>query len=372
MPSGSSYQFNDQELGNLIATNINTLNCGGNVYPETLLDVAVTALRFTASTGFVDYAGGSAIAMPPSTAARKLWIDTVGAFQQGAAFPGTEHYPLAEVDTDAVEVVAIRDKRPRGGATQTAFGAGDVVGPAGATAGALPLWNGATGKLLQDSTRVPGAANGVATLDGAAKLPVAQLPGSVGDVTGPAGNTSNALAQYNGTTGKIIQDGPVPGAANGVATLDGAGKVPSSQLPSLLQETASFLVQGPDTLGNRPTKRVGASASGEFAFQVPVNYGSVISLVLLGIPQVAAAGAGKDIDIAADYAAAGETRTQHTANDTTTVYDLTGKGDVLWELDISGLFGSLAAGDWAGLKVTHNAIGGAIDYLGIRLTYNRA
>ena len=161
MPSGSSYQFNDQELGNLIATNINTLNCGGNVYPETLLDVAVTALRFTASTGFVDYAGGSAIAMPPSTAARKLWIDTVGAFQQGAAFPGTEHYPLAEVDTDAVEVVAIRDKRPRGGATQTAFGAGDVVGPAGATAGAPPLWNGATGKLLQDSTRVPGAASTV-------------------------------------------------------------------------------------------------------------------------------------------------------------------------------------------------------------------
>jgi len=62
---------------------------------------------------------------------------------------------------------------------------GDVVGPAGAVDGNVVSFDGATGKLIQDS--------GVAAA-------------SLGDVTGPAGATDHAVARFDTVTGKLIQD----------------------------------------------------------------------------------------------------------------------------------------------------------------------
>lgn len=59
-----------------------------------------------------------------------------------------------------------------------------------------------------------------------------------GDVNGPASATNNALVAFNGTTGKLVKDGPTYGTsgANKLLQLDASGKLPAvdgSQLTGL-------------------------------------------------------------------------------------------------------------------------------------------
>lgn len=92
---------------------------------------------------------------------------------------------------------------------------GDVVGPAGATDKAVSRYDATTGKIIQDSLvtvddngniATPGTVDGRdvsvdgAKLDG---IPAGALPG---DVVGPASATDNALARFDGATGKLIKD----------------------------------------------------------------------------------------------------------------------------------------------------------------------
>ena len=94
-------------------------------------------------------------------------------------------------------------------------------------------------------------------------LPSEEVPLNVGDVVGPASAVANNFAAFNLTTGKLIKDSGynassfataaqgakadtavqpgslgsaaylTAGAANGVATLDSGGKVPTSQIPQM-------------------------------------------------------------------------------------------------------------------------------------------
>ena len=159
---------------------------------------------------------------------------------------------------------------------------GDVVGPASATANAVPSFNGTTGKLIQDNSGVTIAA-GVLTATGvsAAQVDITaqgdlrlqdttggeyvalQAPATLaasytltmpaddgtagqalitdgsgvlswstaasGDVYGPASATDNAVARFDGTTGKIIQNSAVTiddtGNVAGVGTLSASGQL---------------------------------------------------------------------------------------------------------------------------------------------------
>ncbi|MEU3102919.1 hypothetical protein [Streptomyces griseoflavus] len=96
-----------------------------------------------------------------------------------------------------------------------------------------------------------GTPGGVATLDGTGKVPAAQLPESIGE---------GAVASVNGATGVVVLDaadvGAAPaahthtaaevgalattarGAANGVASLDAATRVPIAQLPTAIGRNA--------------------------------------------------------------------------------------------------------------------------------------
>ena len=67
---------------------------------------------------------------------------------------------------------------------ESASGTGDVVGPSSATDGRIAEFDGTTGKLIADS--------GILTAD---------------VVTGPASAVTDRVAVFNGTTGKIIKDG---------------------------------------------------------------------------------------------------------------------------------------------------------------------
>jgi hypothetical protein len=76
-------------------------------------------------------------------------------------------------------------------------GAGDVVGPAGATDGHRVVFDGATGKLIKDGGAITG----------------------VGDVLGNASVTDGHLAVFDGD-GYHIKDGGAPGAGGGADLLE--------------------------------------------------------------------------------------------------------------------------------------------------------
>lgn len=76
--------------------------------------------------------------------------------------------------------------------------AGDVYGPASVTDGRVAVFDGGTGKLLKQDTRL--AANLVA---------------------GPATATDKSVALFDGATGKLLKDGIAPGTSGNVLTSDG-------------------------------------------------------------------------------------------------------------------------------------------------------
>ena len=123
------------------------------------------------------------------------------------------------------------------------------------------------------------------------------------------------------------------------------------------------------TLGDFRVRTIALNSSFNFNFFVPDDFATLTELVLVGIPSAGAAGSGKDIDLNSDYGAIGQSRTTHSESDTATTYDFTGDTDNFVEIDISGVYSALAAGDYAGLLLKHNSLGGSISYLGIRLKY---
>lgn len=125
-----------------------------------------------------------------------------------------------------------------------------------------------------------------------------------------------------------------------------------------------------NNLGDFRTRSVGATGSQRFTFIVPYDFIALTSLVLVGIVSSGAAGSARDIDLTSDYGAIGEAYNNNSESDTTSTYDLTGYDNEFYELDISSVFSSIAAGDYCGLFVDHKGIGGAIDYIGIKLKYS--
>jgi len=123
-------------------------------------------------------------------------------------------------------------------------------------------------------------------------------------------------------------------------------------------------------LGDYNTQGVGPTGATNATFFVPGNFASLVSLSAIIIPSAGAAGAGKDIDLFSDYASVGEASNTHDESDTTSTFDLTGLSGVMSLMDISSVFTSLSAGDICGLLIDHNAVGGPIRYLGIRMVYN--
>jgi hypothetical protein len=59
-------------------------------------------------------------------------------------------------------------------------------------------------------------------------------------VEGPSTATDGAVALYDSTTGKLLKDGPVPGATNGLATLDDMLRTPFSPYPNRIWGTLIY------------------------------------------------------------------------------------------------------------------------------------
>ena len=143
-------------------------------------------------------------------------------------------------------------------------GGGDVVGPASAVDGRIPIFQGTTGKIIEDSGisssnlvqktvnfsaayRVPlalngtskvltetayifpvndGAAGQVLSTDGLGIVRFRTAPTTFGDVVGPAGATTGRVVTFNGPTGKIVQDsGILSSNLVTMAAVGGAGNL---------------------------------------------------------------------------------------------------------------------------------------------------
>jgi len=145
----------------------------------------------------------------------------------------------------------------------TGDGAGDVVGPASATDDAIAVYDGTTGKLIKNSSAtvsdITDNATNIATVSGVAATAIqsgvslgtgedvffskngtdlefntVEGKGNVtitvegnnvvisgtgdgnGDVVGPGGATNNAIAVYDGTTGKLIKNSAVTISGNAI------------------------------------------------------------------------------------------------------------------------------------------------------------
>lgn len=121
--------------------------------------------------------------------------------------------------------------------------------------------------------------------------------------------------------------------------------------------------------GSYRNRNIGGAGGHRFTWQIPDDFASLESLLLIGIISAGAAGASKDIDLTSEYALLGEVSNQNSETDNTTLYDFTGLSGRIGSIDLSTVFGSLQANHFCGVFVDHNAIGGAISYLGIQLKY---
>lgn len=139
-------------------------------------------------------------------------------------------------DTGLAVAIGVKDGRM---VKVVGAGTGTVQGPVSSVVGNVPLWASTDGVFIDGGLAVGTAANNLVQLDGTGKLPavdgsqLTNLPSGSGDVVGPASSTDSAVVLYDGTTGKLIKDGPVFGTAVGnvIALVDVGGGTPG--LPAI-------------------------------------------------------------------------------------------------------------------------------------------
>ncbi len=91
-------------------------------------------------------------------------------------------------------------------------------------------------------------------------------PSGAGDVVGPGSAVANAVALFNGTTGKIIKDGGI-GTSSQVlvgGTTPAFGNVPYQALPNVTQSTAGAVASAGQLLGTNTNDDAASGRQGEY------------------------------------------------------------------------------------------------------------
>ena len=164
---------------------------------------------------------------------------------------------------------------------------------------------------------------------------------------------------------QLDQDGAVD---NDVVTWNAALGVwePQGKASGIIKDTfANFGGNSATNRGDHNTVQVGANAGANVSFHFPEDFASITELEIVGIP--VGTFVDQDIDLTSDYGAAGELYNQNSGADLASVYS--GVADVFFAIDASAIFPGAAAGDYAGIRLKHNAIGTQIGYVGVHLRY---
>lgn len=102
------------------------------------------------------------------------------------------------------------------------------------------------------------------------------------------------------------------------------------------------------------------------SFRVPHDYNSIVTASIVVVPKYSSVTA--NWDIYSNYAQTGESYTTHTQNNTASTYNVT-SGQV-FEVDISGILTSLAAGDMVGISLKQSTAIHNVNVLGVRFKYS--
>jgi len=164
--------------------------------------------------------------------------------------------------------------------------------------------------------------------------------------------------------------GQVPNGAWYVNTTDDSPRIRRNGVwHPLATKEAFFEPQFGSPSSNYRVRAVGKTSDYNFNFRVPYDFASLISAELIMIVPAAAAEVDSDIDLSSEYGSVGELTNQHSESDTITLYDLSGSAGEFFALDIAPVLSAISAGDFGGINVDHNVLGGTVNYLGIRLRY---
>jgi hypothetical protein len=135
---------------------------------------------------------------------------------------------------------------------------------------------------------------------------------------------------------------------------------------AVADKTLFFGWEQSNNSGDYRGKSIGSSSNGQTNFAIPDDFGSLVSLEMVGI--ISAQITAQNIDLASDYAGDGEDAQTHSEADA--AFTVTSAlANEMFFYDISSVFNSLAAGDVCGINVAHQTIGATIVYLFVKLVY---
>ena len=155
-------------------------------------------------------------------------------------------------------------------------------------------------------------------------------------------------------------------AVSGVVTIDGSIPGAPTQeifIPVTLASNGAAMIQtgayGPGCQTDADNERC------HVYFFVPADFSSVTSVVMVVIPDATKSDAWWKIST--EYGAIGQAPDAHAGGDASTTYNVV--HDVLFEVDLSGTLGSMAAGDYVGVMMLQNTADELGTFLGVRLKY---
>jgi len=119
--------------------------------------------------------------------------------------------------------------------SSTAGGTGDVVGPAVAVDDRIATFDGTTGKLIQDGGQT-----------------IAQVITAAGDVDGPVVAVTDRIATFDGTTGKLIKDGgqTIAQVIAAAGDVDGPASAVTDRVATFDGTTGKLIKDGGSTIAD--------------------------------------------------------------------------------------------------------------------------
>jgi hypothetical protein len=180
-------------------------------------------------------------------------------------------------------------------------------------------------------------------------------------------------------SGTTITIGSATTAIQGLVqliTLDGTSETLAATqkaVTDVKRRTKSIFIPA-ETSGNYGTtyrsRSIAGSGNFNFIFQIPLDFIALVDAHLMCFPSAGASGTGKDIDLTTAYCnELLDAYNLYGGSDPTNTFDITGYANKRFQIRFTALLGSVVAGSLGGVNVTHNAIGGAIDYIGIVIKY---